>query len=73
MILFNGLNEKNVLGILDNDFKKNNNYLYGTKYKVFSPAILKNFLSPTVILRAGPYNAEIKRQIFLINPSTIII
>jgi 2-polyprenyl-3-methyl-5-hydroxy-6-metoxy-1,4-benzoquinol methylase len=73
MILFNGLNKKNVLGILDNDFKKNNNYLYGTKYKIFSPTILKNFLSPTVILRAGPYNAEIKRQIFLINPSTIIV
>jgi hypothetical protein len=73
MILFNGLNKKNVLCILDNDKKKINNYLYGTKYKIFSPTILKNFLSPTVILRAGPYNAEIKKQIFLINARTIII
>ena len=73
MILFNGLNKKNVLYILDNDKKKINNYLYGTKYKIFSPTILKNFLSPTVILRAGPYNTEIKKQIFLINPRTIII
>ena len=73
LLIFNGLNKKNIFGILDNDKKKINNYLYGTKYKIFSPTILKNFLAPTVILRAGPYNAEIKRQIFLINPRTIII
>jgi 2-polyprenyl-3-methyl-5-hydroxy-6-metoxy-1,4-benzoquinol methylase len=73
MILFNGLNKKNVLGILDNDSKKNNNYLYGTKLKCFSPNILKNFYSPKVILRAGSYNKEIKKQLLLINPSTIIV
>jgi hypothetical protein len=73
LLIFNGLNKKNIFGILDNDKKKINNYLYGTKYKIYSPTILKNFLSPIVILRAGPYNAEIKRQIFLINPSAIII
>jgi hypothetical protein len=73
LIIFNGLNKKNIFGILDNDKKKINHYLYGTKYKIFSPTILKNFLLPMVILRAGPYNAEIRRQIFLINPRTIII
>jgi hypothetical protein len=73
LIIFNGLNKLNIFGILDNDKKKINHYLYGTKYKIFSPAILKNFLLPTVILRAGPYNAEIKRQILIINPRTIII
>lgn len=73
MIIFNGLNKKNIYGILDNDKKKINNYLYGTKYKIFNPNILKNFLLPKVILRAGPYNSEIKRQILQINPSAIII
>ena len=73
MIIFNGLNKKNIYGILDNDKKKINNYLYGTKYKIFNPNTLKNFLLPKVILRAGPYNSEIKRQILQINPSTIII
>jgi hypothetical protein len=73
LLIFNGLNKKNIFGILDNDKKKINNYLYGTKYKIFSPAILKNFLLPIVILRAGPYNTEIKEQILNINPNTIII
>ena len=73
LLIFNGLNKKNIFGILDNDKKKINNYLYGTKYKIFSPAILKNFLLPIVILRAGPYNTEIKEQILIINPNTIII
>lgn len=73
LMIFNGLNKKNIYGILDNDKKKNNKYLYGTKFKIFNPRILKNFLLPKVILRAGPYNAEIKKQILLINPNTIII
>ena len=73
LIIFNGLNKKNIFGILDNDKKKINNYLYGTKYKIFSPDILKDFLLPKVILRAGPYNTEIRRQILLINPRTMII
>jgi len=73
MIIFNGLNNKNLFGILDNDPKKINNYLYGTKYKIFNPAILKNFSLPTVILRAGVYNLEIKKQILIINPNTIIV
>lgn len=73
LLIFNGLNKKNIFGILDNDKKKINNYLYGTKYKIFSPAILKKFLLPIVILRAGPYNTEIKRQILIINPNTIIV
>jgi hypothetical protein len=73
LIIFNGLNKKNIYGILDNDKKKINRYLYGTKYKIFSPLILKKFLLPKVILRAGPYNSEIRSQILRINPHTIIV
>ena len=54
---------KNIIGILDNDKDKQNEYLYGTKLKVFSPLILKKYNDPVVILRAGEYNSEIKNQI----------
>ena len=38
-----------------------------------SPNILKKFKSPLVILKAGVYNDEIKKQIYKINKSTKII
>jgi 2-polyprenyl-3-methyl-5-hydroxy-6-metoxy-1,4-benzoquinol methylase len=58
-----GLNIKNIIGILDNDKDKQGEYLYGTKLKVYSPEILKQLPDPVVILRAGEYNLEIKKQI----------
>ena len=58
-----GLKLDNVLGILDNDTRKQNLYLYGTKIKVFSPNILKNKKLPLVIIRAAQYSQEIKKQI----------
>ena len=69
-----GLKLDNVLGILDNDTRKQNLYLYGTKIKVFSPNILKNKKSPLVIIRAAQYSQEIKKQILnKINSSTKFI
>jgi 2-polyprenyl-3-methyl-5-hydroxy-6-metoxy-1,4-benzoquinol methylase len=69
-----GLRLDNVLGILDNDTRKQNLYLYGTKIKVFSPNILKNKRSPLVIIRAAQYSQEIKKQILnKINSSTKFI
>ena len=62
-LIFNGLNFKKIKYILDNDPNKNNQFLYGTKIHVKNPAILKNYNNPIVILRAGPYNQEIKRNI----------
>jgi hypothetical protein len=68
-----GLDEKLIECILDNDNKKHNKRLYGTNLMVKPPNILKNYNNPTVILRAGVYNNEIKNQILEINPSTNII
>ena len=62
-LIFNGLNFKKIKYILDNDPNKNNQFLYGTKIQVKNPAILKKYNNPIVILRAGPYNQEIKRNI----------
>lgn len=68
-----GINSKNILGILDNDPKKNDLYLYGTSYKVFLPSILKKINKPVIVLRAGQYSKEIKKQIYKINRSSVIM
>ena len=73
LLLFNGLNKSNVVGILDNDKNKINKYLYGTKYKILKPNFLSKISSPTVILRAGSYNREIKKQLLKINKKVRII
>ena len=73
MMIFNGLNKKNIFGILDNDKNKINNFLYGTSFKIYNPKILKKNINPCVILRAGSYNDEIKKQLFKINRNTIIV
>jgi hypothetical protein len=60
-----GLEVKNIICILDNDEKKQGRRLYGTDFKVESPKILANINNPTVILKAGAYNQEIKDNILL--------
>jgi len=68
-----GLDEGVVISILDNDIKKQNKRLYGTKLKIQSPEILRGLDSPTVVLRAGVYTNEISSQILNINPTTNIV
>ena len=64
---------KGILGILDNDKSKQNKYLNGTNYKIFSPEILKKHNKVYVYLKAGEYNLEIKRQIKKINKNITFI
>ena len=71
--IFNGLNKKKIIGILDNDKNKINDFLYGTNLKVYNPIILKKITQPCVILRAGSYNQEIKKKLLEINKNTLII
>lgn len=73
MMLFNGLDKGNIVGILDNDKLKINKFLYGTKLKIFNPIKLKEINQPCVILRAGSYNKEIQSQLLQINKKIIII
>lgn len=69
-----GLDENVFLNVLDNDSKKQNNYLYGTDLMVKSPWILKHIESPIVVLKAAMYTDEIKKDILEnINPSTRFI
>jgi len=73
MMIFNGLNNKNITGILDNDHQKTHKFLYGTNFKISNPSILKKFDQPFVVLRAGSYNKEIKKQLFEINKNVIVV
>jgi len=48
--------------------------LYGTDLKVESPILLKDIKNPVVILKAGFYNEEIKKDILSnINAGTIFL
>ena len=66
-----GLCTDKIVGLLDNDPKKQGKRLYGTSLEVASPQVLRNTPYPLVILRAGVYNNEIKQDILTnINPNT---
>ena len=58
-----GLNAGAIVGMLDNSPTKQGHRLYGTKFIVESPKILKDKGPVNVILKAGIYNAEIKKDI----------
>ena len=57
-----GLNT-NKISILDNDPNKQGKRLYGSSLRDFSPSILSEENMHLIILKAGQYNEEIKKQI----------
>lgn len=68
-----GLNVNKIDAILDNSQLKQEKRLYGTKLFVQSPSLLSGLKRGLVILRAGLYNTEIKKQIKKINPKIKVI
>ena len=69
-----GLDTNRIISILDNGKQKQGLRLYGTDLFVEDPNVLRNYTDPIVILRAGPYNDEIKNQILTqINSNTIFV
>ena len=69
-----GLDTSQIECILDNDVNKHGKRLYGTSLKVFSPKIIKDEKNPIIILKAGIYNDEIKKDIYEnINSGAIFI
>ncbi|MGB2580230.1 MAG: methyltransferase domain-containing protein [Minisyncoccia bacterium] len=58
-----GLKTGKIVGLLDNSLSKNKKRLYGTSLIVESPKILKGKGKVKVILKAGIYNEEIKKDI----------
>lgn len=69
-----GLNESEFVHLLDNDQKKWGKRLSGGSLIVESPEALRGILNPTVVLKAGAYNDEIREQILtLVNPTTTFL
>jgi len=67
-----GLDTSFIKCLLDNDPNKHDKRLYGTSLIVNSPKILKDEINPIVILKAGVYNEEIKKDILEnINPNVV--
>lgn len=66
-----GIDQKQVINILDNDPKKHNKRLYGTDLIVRSPAVLEGLENPIIVVRGGIYTDEIKEGILKINPTAI--
>ena len=57
-LIFNNLNTDGVIGILDNDSEKINQFLYGTKFKVYKPKFSPSSVPPAPISQLSP-NYEI--------------
>ena len=67
-----GLDTKSIVSLLDNDANKQGRRLYGTSLIVESPITLAGIESPIVILKAGVYSNEIKKDILNnINSTTV--
>lgn len=67
-----GLKTDTIVNILDNSPAKNGKRLYGTSLIVESPQILRGKGKVDVILKAGIYNEEIKKDILdNINPEAV--
>lgn len=67
-----GLKTEKIVSILDNSPAKQDKRLYGTRYKVDSPKSLAGKGPLNIILKAGPFNDEIKKDILEnINPNVI--
>lgn len=58
-----GLKTDKIISILDNSPLKQGKRLYGTKFMIESPKVLKNKGPVNVILKAGGYDEEIKKDI----------
>ena len=67
-----GLNESKLIAALDNSAMKQGKRLYGTNLMVESPKVLSGKGKVHVILKAGIYNEEIKKDILEnINPGVV--
>ena len=62
-LIYRGLNQNKIKGIIDNSQMKENKRLYGTELIVCSPIVISDKLNTAVILKAGQYQNEVKKQL----------
>jgi hypothetical protein len=72
-LLYMGIDEKNISGILDNSPDKKGKRLYGTGLKVFSPSIISDMEDVMVIVKAGQYQEEVEAQLLDLNENVKIV
>ena len=68
-----GIKSKYINSILDNNITKQGKRLYGTNLKVNSPNFIAKVKNPVVVLRAGTFESEIKKQLLEINSDVEIL
>ena len=68
-----GLKENKFKYVLDNSLIKENKRLYGSVLKVQKPEIIRNVDNPIVLANVGQYQAEIEKQLKMINKKVKII
>lgn len=72
-LVYLGVPERRVVAVLDNSSAKQGKRLYGTSLSVGSPELLRDRRSPLVVLKAGQYQDEVRRQLLEINPSCRLV
>jgi len=60
-----GINEEQILAVVDNDVLKQGKRMYGTNTKVIGPNELP--MGADLLVEMGPYNEEIKNKIKNVN------
>ena len=68
-----GLTEMHLKGVLDNSKSKNGERLYGSNLVVRAPEELSSTEPVTVVMRMGPYQNEIRKQLKRINQNITIL
>ena len=56
-----GLDKKNILGVVDNDIKKQNKRMYGLDIQTYCPKSIPS--GSNICVEMGPYNIEIKKNL----------
>lgn len=72
-LIYCGLKTNKIINILDNSQAKVNKRLYGTDLFINNPEIIKSHKFPVVILKAGSYQDEVRKQLLSINSETRIL
>ena len=72
-LIYLGIKEENLIGILDNSEYKEGKRLYGTKYSISKPDKISSYEKPNIIIFAGQYQEEVEKQISQINSKAKII
>jgi len=72
-LIYMGLKEKNIKGIIDNSKEKERKRLYGTSLTVFNLSIVKDQEGVMVIVKAGQYQEEVEKQLTELNDTLILL